>query len=140
MRYVPRLFVVCVLASSAACTSSPAAPAATTSARGGMPFSLTRFTEAFTATAAEVIAVRGYVYVRAVLDDGSERWIASLPRTLRVGDRLDIRTFGSSSAFESRQLQRTFPTLWFGVLTPSAAPSSAPATTSLTTTISTEST
>lgn len=110
-----------------------------------MPFSITRLTEAFTATAAEVIAVRGYTYVRVVLDDGSERWIASLPRTLQVGDRLDIRTFGSSSTFVSRQLQRTFPTLWFGILSPSAAPSPTTSSTSLnstttTTTTSTEST
>jgi hypothetical protein len=82
MRYVPRIFAACVLAASVACTSSAAAPA-TAAARGGMPFSLTRFTETFTATAAEVIPVRGYVYVRAVLDDGSERWIASLPHASR---------------------------------------------------------
>lgn len=141
MRYVLRLLVVCVLACAAGCTSSATTPPPTTAARSALPFSITRLTESFSATAAEVIAVRGYTYVRAVLDDGSERWIASLPRTIHVGARLDIRTFGSSSSFESRQLQRTFPTLWFGVLSPSAAPSPAPSpTTSTTTAQPTEST
>jgi hypothetical protein len=136
MRFVPCLLVAGAAALAPACTSSPATtPAARASA--GLPFSIARLSETFEATAAEVIAVRGYTYARVRLDDGSERWIASLPKDISVGQRLDVRTFGSSSAFVSRQLNRTFPTLWFGILSPSADPSLAPSPTSSLTTNST---
>jgi hypothetical protein len=137
MRLAPCLLVACSLALTPACTSSPAATPPSTRTASGLPFSITRLSETFVATAAEVIAVRGYTYARVTLDDGSERWIASLPKDISVGQRLSVRTFGSSSSFVSRQLHRTFPTLWFGMLSPSADPSLAPAPTSSLTTNST---
>jgi hypothetical protein len=80
-----------------------------------MPFAIDRLTEQFGGRAQEVIQVNGYTYVR-IAHPGGDRWVVGLKKQVVVGDILSVRAMGSAQTFHSRQLQRSFDVLWFGIL------------------------
>jgi hypothetical protein len=81
-----------------------------------MPFSLHRLSEGFSGTAEDVLHVSGYTYVRLVDASFGDRWVVGLRKAIAVGDRLSVRSIGTAQQFHSRQLQRSFDALWFGIL------------------------
>jgi hypothetical protein len=122
LRLLSMTLTLALAACSAPSSSSSAPKAPSTSS---MPFSIERLNETFSGHVAEVITVSGYIYVRVVVDGARDdaRWVASLKKHVVVGDHLDVRAFGTAPQFTSRQLDRTFDTLWFGVIKPTPPPS-----------------
>ncbi|WP_457610012.1 hypothetical protein [Lutibacter sp.] len=74
--------------------------------------------------AQEVIQVKDYTYMR-VLEDGKEKWLAVPSFQAEVGKTYYFKNGMEMPNFESRELKRTFPTIYFveGVSTnPNANP------------------
>jgi hypothetical protein len=118
-RLTKRTMIVVAIAIGLLSLGVLAAAPNTTSSAGtgvsGMPFAIDRLTEQFGGRAQEVIQVNGYTYVRVAAPSG-ERWVVSLKKHVAAGDTLSVRAIGSAQQFHSRQLQRSFDVLWFGIL------------------------
>ncbi len=62
--------------------------------------------------AQEVIQVKDYTYMR-VLEDGKEKWLAVPTFQAEVGKTYYFKNGMEMPNFESRELKRTFPTIYF---------------------------
>lgn len=66
----------------------------------------------------ERLAAGSYTYLAVRPDGGSPMWAVTLGSGQPVGARVSVRSFGRRTEFTSRRLQRTFPVLVFGVVSP----------------------
>ena len=66
----------------------------------------------------ERLAAGSYTYLAVRPDGGSPMWAVTLGSGQPVGARVSVRSFGRRTEFASRRLQRTFPVLVFGVVSP----------------------
>lgn len=122
MKSMIAALAVLLVAACGAPSSGGDASAATESARPiGMPFVIERLTEGFSGTAREVVQVAGYTYVAVEASPGETRWTVSLQKEIAEGAPVTVRAFGKKSGFVSKQLDRTFEVLWFGIVTPGEA-------------------
>src|SRR5690349_18415039 len=96
--------VIATGCSAPAASDAPAAPAA-------MPFALDKTRSSFSGTVREVLAAGSYTYAR--IDD---RWVVTLKKPLRVGERVHVTGFGQKDSFHSARLSRTFDHLVFAVV------------------------
>ncbi|AMC12030.1 hypothetical protein Lupro_12500 [Lutibacter profundi] len=62
--------------------------------------------------AQEVLQVKDYTYIRA-LEDGKEKWLAVPSFQAEVGKTYYFKNGMEMPNFESRELKRTFPTIYF---------------------------
>ncbi|WP_437293056.1 hypothetical protein [Sorangium sp. So ce426] len=69
----------------------------------------------------ERLAAGSYTYLAVRPDGGSPMWAVTLGGGQPVGARVSVRSFGRRTEFVSRRLQRTFPVLVFGVVSPARA-------------------
>jgi hypothetical protein len=67
-------------------------------------------------TVEERLPAGGYTYLAVRREDGTLVWTVTMGAGARVGDRVDVRSFGRKTSFVSRRLHRTFPELVFGLV------------------------
>lgn len=65
---------------------------------------------------AEVIQIEGFSYLRLVTPNQEEKWVALLKNKSKVGDSIRVEEQAVLTDFHSKSLNRTFPTLVFGVV------------------------
>ena len=69
----------------------------------------------------EKIKAGSYTYVAVSTASGTQpRWAVTLGRGEPLGTRVKVRSFGRRREFYSRRLDRTFPELTFGIVSPIA--------------------
>jgi hypothetical protein len=114
------LFAISLAVASVAAFAAEANPAAhaTSSSTGGavFPFHIDRVVESVDGTVTEVIAVSSYTYFHVDVA-GEERWVVSLKKPFVAGQRVHVTSFGRQKDFASPKLHRTFPDLYFAVVT-----------------------
>jgi hypothetical protein len=70
----------------------------------------------FTGTVEERLPAGGYTYLAVRCEDRSLLWTVTVGPGAKVGERVDVRSFGRQKSFVSARLHRTFPELVFGLV------------------------
>jgi len=68
----------------------------------------------FMGTVKELVPAGSYLYVAVGMEDGSDRWVATLGKPLRVGATVRVHAYAERTDFVSRRTGRTFARLLFG--------------------------
>jgi hypothetical protein len=66
----------------------------------------------------ERLRAGSYTYLALRDDDDAQHWAVTLGRGKAVGARVSVRSVGHRAQFYSPRLQRTFPELVFGIVSP----------------------
>lgn len=75
----------------------------------------------FEGVVTRVLPAGGYTYLAIELDDGSDRWVATMGAGEPKGRRVRVHGFAARADFTSRRLERTFDHLVFGMVRPAAS-------------------
>ena len=114
------LIPITVYAAPRAAGRAAAGPSAAAPARGNPLAGVSRTAlnlAPFAGTVEERLPAGGYTYLAVRREDQSLLWTVTMGPGARVGERIDVRSFGRQENFVSARLHRTFPELVFGMVT-----------------------